>query len=38
MSKYIEEHCFTFDKAYDGTVKNETIFQNSVQDLIDFAF
>jgi kinesin family protein 2/24 len=30
MTKYVEEHVFTFDKAYDETVKNETIFQNSV--------
>ncbi len=26
MTKYVEEHIFTFDKAYDETVKNETIF------------
>lgn len=38
MTKYIEEHVFTFDKAYDETVKNETVFQNSVSDLIEFAF
>lgn len=29
-SKFLDEHVFTFDKAYDENVKNETIFQNSV--------
>ena len=38
MTKYVEEHLFSFDKAYDETVKNETIFQNSVSDLIEFSF
>ena len=26
MTKYLEEHHFTFDKTYDETVKNETLF------------
>ena len=26
MTKYVEEYIFTYDKAYDETVKNETIY------------
>ena len=37
MSKYIEQHAFTFDKAFSEEVTNEELYFDTIQPLIDFA-
>ncbi len=38
MTKYIEEHNFTFDLSYDETTTNETIYLDAVRPMIEAAF
>lgn len=37
MTKYTEQHAFTFDRSFDEFMTNEEIYRDSVQSLIDFA-
>ena len=37
MSKYIEQHVFTFDRAFSEKVTNEELYFDTIQPLIDFS-
>ena len=37
MTKYVEQHQFTFDKAFGEEFSNQDIYTESVQPLIEFA-
>ena len=38
LTKYIEEHSFNFDLAFDETVSNEQIYLQTVRPMIEAAF
>ena len=38
LTKYVEEHNFTFDMAYDDTTTNEQIYLDAVRPMIEAAF
>ncbi|MCQ2816507.1 MAG: hypothetical protein MJ252_04485 [archaeon] len=38
LTKYIEEHTFTFDMAFDEQVTNEAIYMETVRPMIEAAF
>ena len=38
LTKYIEEHPFTFDRTYDENVSNENIYIETVRPMIEAAF
>jgi len=38
LTKYIEEHFFAFDAAFDGIVTNEQLYNTTVYPLIKEAF
>jgi len=38
LTKYVEEHNFTFDQAFDENTNNEQLYMSTVRPLIDAAF
>jgi len=38
LTKYIEEHTFNFDLAFDETCNNQSIYLKAVKPLVDAAF
>lgn len=38
MTKYIEENYFTFDRIFDEYSTNEEVYEDSIQNLIEFVF
>lgn len=38
MTKYIDQHTYTFDQAYDENTTNQQIYQRAILPLVEFAF
>ncbi|ORX58227.1 kinesin-domain-containing protein [Hesseltinella vesiculosa] len=38
LTKYIEQHAFTFDDVFDTSDSNEKIYQRTAQPLVDYVF
>ncbi|KAI8974079.1 P-loop containing nucleoside triphosphate hydrolase protein [Pilobolus umbonatus] len=38
LTKYIEQHCFTFDDVFDSDETNEKIYQRTAQPLVKYVF
>ena len=38
MTKYIEEHAFTFDGSFDEHCSNEYVYERTVKPLVNFSF
>lgn len=38
LTKYIEQHSFTFDDVFDSDEKNDKIYQRTAQPLVKYVF
>jgi hypothetical protein len=38
LTKYIEQHSFTFDDVFDSDETNEKIYQRTAQPLVKYVF
>jgi hypothetical protein len=38
LTKYVEEHVFTFDEVFDSTSENEDVYKRTAQPLVEYIF
>lgn len=38
LTKFVEEHSFTFDEVFDTTSTNEDVYKKTCQPLVDYIF
>ena len=38
LSKFIQKHCYVFDKTFDDSADNETVYRDTAKPLVDWVF